>query len=288
MTNRPHKIAAVVVLYNPDDGVVDNISTYINQVDKLFVVDNSENINRDIIKRISAPNIKYIENNTNLGIATALNIGAQNAINENYDYLLTMDQDSKASERMVEVLVDIAATSKDIGIIVGEHVNQDDQPKKVVEFSGEILSTVTSGNLLSLSAYQKVGVFLEELFIDHVDHEYCLRMNMNGYKIIKTTKTFLYHKVGDTQIKKLFFLTFCPSYHPPIRLYYRTRNRFFVDKIYQRKFPTYVRKDLKHFLREITEIVLYEQEVMIKIKMIWKGYKHYRRKILGKYDPTKN
>lgn len=288
MTNRPHKIAAVVVLYNPDDGVVDNISTYINQVDKLFVVDNSENINRDIIKRISAPNIKYIENNTNLGIATALNIGAQNAISENYDYLLTMDQDSKASERMVEVLLNIAATSKDIGIVVGEHVNPDDQPKKLVEFTEEILSTVTSGNLLSLSAYQKVGGFLEELFIDHVDHEYCLRMNMNGYKIIKTTKTFLYHKVGDTQIKKLFFLTFCPSYHPPIRLYYRTRNRFFVDKIYQRKFPAYVRKDLKHFLREIAEIVLYEQEVMIKIKMIWKGYKHYRRKILGKYDPTKN
>lgn len=288
MTNRPHKIAAVVVLYNPDDGVVDNISTYINQVDKLFVVDNSENINRDIIKRISASYIKYIENNTNLGIATALNIGAQNAISENYDYLLTMDQDSKASERMVEVLLNIAATSKDIGIVVGEHVNPDDQPKKLVEFTEEILSTVTSGNLLSLSAYQKVGGFLEELFIDHVDHEYCLRMNMNGYKIIKTTKTFLYHKVGDTQIKKLFFLTFCPSYHPPIRLYYRTRNRFFVDKIYQRKFPAYVRKDLKHFLREIAEIVLYEQEVMIKIKMIWKGYKHYRRKILGKYDPTKN
>ena len=37
------KFAGVVVAFNPSDIVVDNIKTYINNIDKLYVVDNSEN-----------------------------------------------------------------------------------------------------------------------------------------------------------------------------------------------------------------------------------------------------
>ena len=35
------KIAGVVVLYNPDDNVRTNIDSYINELDILYVVDNS-------------------------------------------------------------------------------------------------------------------------------------------------------------------------------------------------------------------------------------------------------
>jgi len=36
------KIAAVVVLYNPDKNILKNIDSYINSVDKVYVIDNSE------------------------------------------------------------------------------------------------------------------------------------------------------------------------------------------------------------------------------------------------------
>ncbi len=35
-------IAGVVVLYNPDESVVNNIQSYIQDIEILFVVDNSE------------------------------------------------------------------------------------------------------------------------------------------------------------------------------------------------------------------------------------------------------
>ena len=36
------KTAAAVILFNPDLNVIDNLKTYINQVEKLYVIDNSE------------------------------------------------------------------------------------------------------------------------------------------------------------------------------------------------------------------------------------------------------
>lgn len=35
------KLAGVVVLYNPDQKVLDNISSYIDELDVLYLVDNS-------------------------------------------------------------------------------------------------------------------------------------------------------------------------------------------------------------------------------------------------------
>ena len=40
------KIAAVVVLYNPDDNVQNNIKSYINGVDKVFAIDNIKYVDR--------------------------------------------------------------------------------------------------------------------------------------------------------------------------------------------------------------------------------------------------
>ena len=39
------KIAGVVVLYHPEISVWDNISSYIEDIDKLYILDNSEQYN---------------------------------------------------------------------------------------------------------------------------------------------------------------------------------------------------------------------------------------------------
>ena len=46
------KLAGVVVLYNPDDNYIDNINSYINDIDLLYIIDNSEKrIKFQIIKK---------------------------------------------------------------------------------------------------------------------------------------------------------------------------------------------------------------------------------------------
>ena len=47
------KLAACVVLYNPDDTIFENILTYGNYVDKLIVIDNSLKKNNFLIDKLS-------------------------------------------------------------------------------------------------------------------------------------------------------------------------------------------------------------------------------------------
>ena len=278
-----NKVAAVIVLYNPDDLVMGNINSYINQVDKLFVVDNSENINNNLAEKISLlDNAEYVYNKSNIGIAAALNIGARIALEEGFDYLLTMDQDSKASSGMVEKLLKIINTSDKIGIVAAEHVNPDIQEEPKTKIIKEIVYTMTSGNLVNLSAYKEVGGYLEKLFIDHVDHEFCLRLNRYGFKIIKAFCAVVYHKVGTASKKKFFNHYLYPTNHSPVRIYYRTRNRFFVDNLYKNIFPGYIKEDRKNMRRELLEIMLYDDQRIKKITLMIKGFWDYRGNRFGK------
>ena len=91
------KLAACVVLYNPDDTIFENILTYGNYVDKLIVIDNSLKKNNFLIDKLSEvfeSKLIYINNNDNLGIATALNQACDKAIELKFKWILTMDQDS--------------------------------------------------------------------------------------------------------------------------------------------------------------------------------------------------
>jgi len=81
INGRYSDIAGLIVLYNPDQNVIGNIQSYINQLSMFYVVDNSEVYNNKIIETIKSFSIsKYIFNGENLGIAKALNIGAEEAI----------------------------------------------------------------------------------------------------------------------------------------------------------------------------------------------------------------
>lgn len=279
------KIAAVVVLYNPDLGVIENLNSYIDQIDKLYAVDNSENINSIVVEKIKCiKKAEYISNGKNLGIAAALNIGAKKAIKEGFEFLLTMDQDSRATPGMILKLSGVASSSLLNGIAAARHVNIEFPMETENNVTEEVLYTITSGNLLNLAAYQKVGPFMEELFIDHVDHEYCLRMKKNGFRVLKINHAVVYHKIGNAARKKFLAWFLYTSGHSPLRLYYRTRNRFYVDSIYKKLFPEYVKEDRRNLVKELLGIFLLEKDLWSKIRMIFKGYRDFKQNILGKYQ----
>ena len=100
------KLAGVVVWYNPSDKDVKNIESYIDELDKLYIFDNSEK--KDNKNKVpTSKKIEYISQHENLGIATALNITANKALGEGYLYLLTMDQDSKFKKDDLKKMKDL-------------------------------------------------------------------------------------------------------------------------------------------------------------------------------------
>ncbi|RDV16449.1 glycosyltransferase family 2 protein [Pontibacter diazotrophicus] len=279
-------VAGVIVLYNPQPDVIENIKTYSHSVKKLFAVDNSEKIAEDTIRKIQSEfaNLEYIPLHQNKGIATALNVGATKACEENFEWLLTMDQDSKASKGMVQELLKTTETiDKDkIGIIAPRYI-LDSTQQEAHDGIEETDITITSGNLLNLKAFAIAGPFRDELFIDYVDHEYCLRLWQKGYKVLINNNVEIFHQIGTSSFHTFFGMKLGSTNHNYIRRYYITRNRLEILNQFKKDFPAYYHSQKFHNLREIGKVILFEADKLRKIKSFIKGYMDYKRKKFGKY-----
>ena len=288
------KVAAIIVSYNPDNNLLDSINLLINQVEKIIIVDNGsesekkKNIN--LIKDINNEKIKIIFNQENLGIATALNIGVKDALKQGYNWILTMDQDSKVSSNMIEKMFEVYSTideseRKDILSIFPNFV---DERIQSIEENSEmnayeyVDADITSGNLLKAEVFDKVGFFDDSLFIDLVDTDFCMRLNEENIKMIKVRDAILYHSLGESQTVKSIFGKFNTSNHSALRRYYMTRNRFYTWEKYKDLNSFTLNRDKKLFKKEFIKIILGERDKINKIKMVFKGYKDYKKGIRGK------
>lgn len=266
--------------------MLQNIRAYSNSVAVVYVVDNSEDAAARGNSKPDVPaNVTYIHSGGNLGIARALNMAAERAIQEGYAYLLTMDQDSKAPDTMIERLLSCLRVfdPSTIGIISPVH-QVENAPLVHTEPCKEVSSVMTSGNLLNLEAYRAAGPFLEDLFIDEVDHEYCLRLQARGYKVVQSGLAVLEHALGRFKVHIVGGRRYLISNHAAIRRYYMTRNRLYVMNRYKKQFPALCRERMHILLHDLLGIVFFESDKINKLTMAWKGYRHYRSNKLGKLE----
>jgi rhamnosyltransferase len=229
--------------------------------------------------------VEFIANGENLGVARALNMGAKLALERGIDYLLTMDQDSRATPGMVRaMLFSLAEREMDnIGIMAPDLVTKPVDIAPTTGICHEVGTVMTSGSLLDLRAYVKVGPFLDELFIDFIDIEYCLRLRAAGFRIVRGGGAVLEHRVGEIIKIPLGARGFHLTSHSPIRKYYKTRNRFYVADRYRDIFPFFRLRDMARFLLELVRLLIFEEEKLEKLRMMGKGYRDYRKGRLGKY-----
>jgi rhamnosyltransferase len=278
--NRPnHSVAAAVVLYNPPTHVADTIRTYAGQVDHIYIVDNSTTQDPAILNELrSIDHSLYITNHGNHGIARALNTAAEKALADGYEFLLTMDQDTRLPadfvEQLLEVLSEVPADK--LGIVAPRYSNGAEAARRYEP----VIITMTSGNLLNLSVYRKVGRFLDELFIDHVDHEYCLRLNSFGFLVMQDNNLHLSHRPGETQTLNVGRKHISFSSHSPDRLYYFCRNGLYVSHLYGRRFPDFTKLFYKLLLKEVAKLPL-EGKLFLKLRMLMKAVTDFKNRRLG-------
>lgn len=275
-------VAMMVTWYNPNDENINNISEYLKFVDKLYIVDNSSVNNKKLIK--NSKKIEYILNMKNLGIATALNIAANKAIDDGYDFLVTMDQDSFLSKDNYDDMVNYINNNDmtNIGIVSPYHDIETNRRKPTTDVE-EVLEVMTSGNFLNLDIYKKVGGFKDWLFIDDVDIEYCLNLNKSGYKVIRLNNVKMNHKLGNTKVYKILNKRFIVSNHNAIRRYYMFRNMYYILEMYKDTFPEYC-EFLYHVQKgQIRYVILFEHDKINKLKAMRKGYIDYKNRVVGEY-----
>lgn len=273
------KLCGVVVWYNPGMQEVNNIKSYVYKLDKLFVVDNSTENNKQLLSNIDdSSNIEYISNGDNLGIAKALNIGCKNAIKYGYKWILTMDQDSEFEkmtfERYISSVENMIKEDDQIAIFAPL---TDDSKKPTI---GYINKVITSGCILHLNAYKIVNGFDNNLFIDEVDHDFCFRLIKNGYKIYKFSDIKLKHKLGNYNRVKILNKSIPITNHNYIRRYYIIRNRCEI----RRRYPEYTSHYTKSNIIDLIRVILLEPDKLIKVRYMLKGYIDYKKNKLGKIE----
>lgn len=276
------KVAGVVVLYNPTDEDISNIDTYIDDVDVLYVVDNTKDKKNDH-RLPKNKKIKYIFNNKNLGIAEALNIASKEAIKEKYEWILTMDQDTRFEDKVIEnVKKEILRINvENIAIVTPWH-NTKLKTEKNKEQIDYPLDVMTSGNFLNLNIYQKLGGFKDWLFIDGVDMEYCLNLNKNGYKIMRLNNYEMKHNLGNIVYRKFLWKDLLITNHSAMRRYYQCRNYHYIRDMYISNYREYC-EILVKLKSIIVGIIFFENNKLEKLKAIYKGYRDYK---LGKKGDT--
>ncbi|HCP8899371.1 TPA: glycosyltransferase family 2 protein [Escherichia coli] len=228
----------VIVFYHPNDENI-NSAKKLSESYKVIIVDNSE---KDIT--YSIPKGHIIKLKRNVGIAAALNIGIHFFIKNNYKYAVLLDQDSEPDKSLLSSLINYSenctdnvclvapsyydrAINKNADFILCTEKGIIRQPaigKNAIEAS----YVITSGSLLRLSSISNIGFMDEDLFIDFVDIEWCLRANSLGYKILGLPWLKMSHEIGDKPIK---ILNKKYVNHSPIRHYYYFRNIFLLMRM---------------------------------------------------------
>lgn len=264
-----YKIAAGIVTYNPDvDLLIQNIKAIYDQVEKVYIVDNASH-NISIIERhlnnYFSQNVNLIKENKNLGIAKALNELCSIALEEDYTYIITLDQDSISPLNLINELE--KNTNDDVAIIAPNIIykNNEKYCQMSMKKIEEVDWVITSASLTNLKVWKNIDGFDEKLFIDGVDKDFCLRAKMNGYRILKDYNVSLIHELGNLKCKKILKRIIYVTNHSALRKYYMVRNGIYLDK------KLGLRESKKIIIKNLLKTILYEDNKMKKIKLIFKG-----------------
>jgi Predicted glycosyltransferases len=285
-------VACVVVTYEPDGSLVENVRRLAAESDLIFLVDNASS--SAAMKWVEAaaaiPGVSLVRNGSNLGIATALNIGMRLAREKGYSWIATFDQDTKVPTGYFQKLFSIlgrCSGSENVGMLVpGAWV----EPGHVcVRMPAEEYSFVpaalTSGSVIRSSILHCTGDCDERLFIDYVDVEFCLRVRRSGFKIVSANAVAVEHDLGHKQTRVILGREIGFRVHAPWRYYYIMRNRLLVARRYALSAPGWVLRDLAWIIPELGRIAVLEQERIAKLGLAVKGLWHGMLNQSGKH-PT--
>jgi rhamnosyltransferase len=270
------RIAGITVLYQPDISVLDNINSYIENVDRLYVFDNSERYNDCLISALLRhEKIQYVDMHGNQGLAKALACGCRLAKADGFKYVLTMDQDSKFEADAVDKLKNCMKSHTEYSIIGANAKSLNNNGEVLyMRITGvpirEVYWNMTSGSLMNLDDYFEVGGFDDELFIGGIDIDIGIKMHIKNKRIGVLEDAVLLQHFGNSEERNFFGKKVYVYFGNDINYYYYNRNDMYLRKKYGKKIW---KKTGVSLLKSTVKTVLYETNRIHKIKIVLLGYK---------------
>jgi GT2 family glycosyltransferase/ubiquinone/menaquinone biosynthesis C-methylase UbiE len=219
MKSKQKLVSAVIVTSNRKKELIKCIDSLINQTYKniqIIVVDNGSRPSVITWLPKQYPQVVLVTNDGNYGPSKGRNQGIKAATGE---YILFMDDDAIADQRMVESLFNVLVKEKKAGAV--QPLMYDKENKKILLGAGHDISVYTGrikawgvreediGQyngvrevpmcgcvwMIKQTVIKKIGNFDEDYFIPYEDSDLCLRARRAGFKLFCTSDAKAYHPV---------------------------------------------------------------------------------------------
>ncbi|CAM3247469.1 Rhamnosyltransferase [Burkholderia ubonensis] len=255
------------------------------------------------IARVSMLNSRVLQvrNFANLGIATAQNQGVAELLAQGIEFAFLFDQDSDAPATLLQGLMEYAAClsakSENVALIGPAYFDaRFGAVTPFVQFLPfrlrrippygtspvEVDFLISSGSCLNLKFWRDIGPMEDDLFIDFVDVEWCLRAKRKGFRIVGLPWLVLTHSLGEQPVR---LLNRPYPLHSPIRRYYQVRN---LLVLLSRGDVSWIWKS-REVLRLPVRVVIYVckggRSIRANASMVWRGI---RDGFAGRLGPFRN
>ncbi|ETJ38539.1 Glycosyl transferase family 2 [human gut metagenome] len=269
-----NKIAVIIVNYNGikyNKECIDSIlkSDY-NFVDIIVVDNNSQDDSIKELRKYFRDKIIIYESKENKGFAHATNIGMKYALENNYKYVLWLNNDTIIEKNMISNLIKCSVANNECVVapkimyfdykntiwsaggeikwIKGQTIQYGYKEKDLGQYDLHKNITFASGCciLIPQKVIKTVGLMEEKYFLYYEDTDYCKRIIDNKFTIMYEPSAKMYHKVSATtggESSKLY-------------IYYMTRSRlYFNNKYNKRKLMSNIYMYLSYFKKYIQWLI---------------------------------
>jgi len=245
-----NKVAIIILCFNGRQYLPDCLSSlfkinYPEDKYEVIVVDNnSEDESVEYIEK-NYRNLGLIKNDKNYGFAKGNNIGIKFALENDFEYIYLLNQDTSVDKDFLSEAVKLAEKNKNTAIVQSKLLYFD-KPNKInswgnvihylgfgltggnleednIKHDKEIIYASGACMLINAGLLREIGTLDEELFAYHEDLELSWRTRIVGYKIYLAANSVVYHKYEFSRSISKY--------------YYMERNRYIVLLQYY-KWPT--------------------------------------------------
>lgn len=245
---------ALIICFHPDEDILLTLVKQLSPQASGLLILNNGGISGGLESRLkSCPNLNMHTFDSNVGIATALNYGLSFAVMRDAEFVVTFDQDSQPAENHIDVLATTWKTLAHQGLYkvgaIGPSFFDDrgsffQYPfyrakgllvKKIFPAANvdvvPVDVLITSGMLIPILMWKEGLKFRDDLFIEFIDAEWCLRAKAANFAHFGCFAVRMRHQLSDANVSIFFGLKFMK--YSPIRRYYYFRNALlFVACVY--------------------------------------------------------
>lgn len=228
-----NKVAIIILNYNGLQNTLECISSVkrlkkTNCQIKIIVIDNnSQDSSKKEFQRLAG--ITFIESTVNLGYSGGNNLGINDALRTNADFILILNNDVFIDKNAISYLIKAASEADiispkiyfskgfefhkprykkdelgriiwyaggqiDWNNIIGKHIGVDEVDNGQYNHKKELDFATGAAILVKREVFEKIGLFDEKYFLYLEDMDFCVRAKRAGFKIIYEPEAVLWHK----------------------------------------------------------------------------------------------